>query len=286
MRVVRTADTSRHKGDNVVQFPSTEELPADEVVRNMDDHETDTNNLVVVNKILKKQQHEVSVPITDTPTIWRSLPDGNRYAQIPPIHDQAVGVEIQRQMEQEGLTAQFVVGRALALTKVPLMLLELWASIGRALANSSLKVQPEPAVAPVEVVVSLQLSKTLEMLGVNMNPSQLHKCVTEYGEDVMLNAANELKRTGVLANKENPTGYVLGCLKNGMGQKAATAQKVEPEEQEQMKPNDTTTEMGQALKKPVASFSHAETNPRVAVCEADYGWAVSACCDFGRIIQG
>ncbi len=160
-------------------------------------------------------------------------------------------------MESEGLTAQKVVGRAIALTKVPLMLLELWASIGRALTNSDLK-------APKEVVVSLQLSKTLEMIGVNLSEGQLHKCVTEYGEDVMLNAANELKRTGVLANKDNPTGYFLGCLKNGMGQKSATAQKVEPEEEEQMKP-DTTTEMGQSMKKPVKSFSHVETNPRVAV---------------------
>ena len=48
-----------------------------------------------------------------------------------------------------------------------------------------------------------------------------------------------------------------------MGQKSATAQKVEPEQQEQMKP-DTTTEMGQALKKPVKSFSHVETNSDLA----------------------
>ncbi|MDF5730815.1 MAG: hypothetical protein PUP92_23070 [Rhizonema sp. PD38] len=262
--VVRIKDIRTKK---VLEFPkvqATEErgieqqlTSNDEVVRNKDDHQTDSNNkIVVVNKLIEEQQH-VAVSETDTPTIWRSLPDGSRYAQVPPIHDQEVGVEIQRQMDSEGLTAQKVVGRAIALTKVPLMLLELWAAIGSALSNSDLNV-------PKEVVVSLQLSKTLEMIGVNLSPNQLHKCVTQYGEDVMLNAANELKRTGVLANKENPTGYFLGCLKNGMGQKPATAQKVEPFEQEQMKP-DTTSEMGQALKKPVKSFSHAETNPRVAV---------------------
>ena len=125
-------------------------------------------------------------------------------------------------MDSEGLTAQFVVVRAIAFSKVSLMLLELLANIVRALANSSLKAQSEPTIAPVFVVVSLQLSKILEIIGVNLSGQQLQKCVTEYGEDVMLNAASELKRTGVLANKENPTGYFLGCLKNGMGQQPAT----------------------------------------------------------------
>ncbi len=251
-----------HKKDTpkVIPFPSTEnpETPVETVpVQNLDDPQTDPNNLVVVNKILNKQQL-VSVPVLDTPSIWRNLPDGNRYAQIPPIYDQGTGVEIQRQMDSEGLTAQKVVGRAIAFSKVPLMLLELWAAIGSKLTNSSLK-------APVEAVVSLQLSKTLLTLNVNLSEQQLHKCVTQYGEDVMLNAANELKRTGALANKENPTGYFLGCLKNGMGQNSAIVQLCEPQEQENMKLNDETTEMGRALKKPVQRFSHVETNPRVTI---------------------
>ena len=204
----------------------------------------------------------------DTPTIWRRNPDATRYCQIPPIYDQETGVEIQRQMEQEGLTAQSVVGRAIAISKVPLMLLDLLANIVRALANSSLKVQSEPHNAqsqPRFVLVSLQLSKTLEIIGVNLSGRQLQKCITEYGEDVMLNAANELKRTGALANKENPIGYFLGCLKNGMGQQPVTVHKTEPQESEQQsKPKCSTSEMGQAMK-PVTSFSHAETNPRVTV---------------------
>ena len=229
----------------------------------MDDLKTDTNMFVV--SLKEEQQQEVTVPREDTPTIWRRNPDANRYCQIPPIYDQDTGVEIQRQMEQEGLTAQSVVVRAIALTKVPLMLLELWANIGRALANSSLKTHILPTVTPKEVLVSLQLSKTLEVIGVNLCDRQLQKCVTEYGEDVMLNAANELKRTGVLANKENPIGYFLGCLKNGMGQQPVTVHKTEPqEEKQQSKPKCSTSEMGQAMK-PVASFSHAETNPRVTV---------------------
>ena len=220
--VVRNKDTQKGK---IVQFPNTENLQQaveTEPVRSKDDPEMDANKLFVVSLKEEQTTEEVSVPVKDTPSIWRCLPDGSRYAQVPPIHDQEIGVEIQRQMDLEGLTAQSVVGRAIAFSKAPLILLELLANIVQALIDSSLKVQPEPTIAPVEVVVSLQLSKILEIIGVNLSPRQLQKCVTEYGEDVMLSAANELKRTGVLANKENPTGYFLGCLKNGMGQKPAT----------------------------------------------------------------
>ncbi len=165
---VRNKDTQKIGGDNLVQFPTEtkEDIVETEPVQNMDYPETDTNTVVVINNLLKEeeQQLEVSIPDKDTPTIWRRNPDATRYCQIPPIYDQDTGVEIQRQMEQEGLTAQSVVGRALALTKVPLMLLELWANIGKALANSSLNVQSEPTVTPKEVLVSLQLSKTLEVI--------------------------------------------------------------------------------------------------------------------------
>ncbi len=271
--VVRNRDTRTKK---IIGFPLSQECtqPQEDeesgVVRTADYRETDSNMLFVVS--LKEEQQEVSVPVEDTPTIWRRTQEATRRSQIPPIYDQETGVEIQRQMELEGLTAQKVVSRAISLTKVPLMLLDLLANIGRALANSCLKAQQESTVAqsqPVEVVVSLQLSKTLEVIGVNLSGRQLQKCLCEYGEDVMLNAANELKRSGMLANKENPTGYFLGCLKNGMGQKPSSAQKVEvstPDEEEQLVlPVCSTSEMGQAILKPVASFSHVETNPRTTV---------------------
>ena len=123
--VVRIKDIRTKK---IIEFPKIQNIEETEseqqlhsnngVVLIADDHETDTNNNhVVVNKVLKEQQQQVVVRLEDTPSIWRSLPDGSRYAQIPPIYDQAVGVEIQRQMDEEGLTAQSVVGRALALTQ-------------------------------------------------------------------------------------------------------------------------------------------------------------------------
>jgi len=272
--VVRKTDI---RTKNIIEFPkthNTESIETElqvtsnhEVVLTTDYPETDLNTVVVINN-LKEQQQEVNVPPADTPRIWRRNPDATRYCQIPPIYDQDTGVEIQRQMDSEGLTAQKVLERAMRFSKAPLMLLELLVNISKELANSCLKSQPEPTSKPKDdesVLVSLELSKTLEMIGVKLLPRQMHKCVTEYGEEVMLNAAQELKRTGVLANKENPTGYFLGCLKNGMGQKPATAQKVEPEfEEQQAKPTCSTSEMRQAMK-PVSSFSHVETNPRVTV---------------------
>ena len=109
--VVRIKDI---RTNQVIEFPKildTEEVGIelqltsnDGVVRNKDYRETDPNNVVVINKLIEEQQQQlVIVRETDTPTIWRSLPDGSRYAQIPPIHDQDTGVEIQRQMECDSL---------------------------------------------------------------------------------------------------------------------------------------------------------------------------------------
>ncbi|MDF5720194.1 MAG: hypothetical protein PUP91_06835 [Rhizonema sp. PD37] len=235
VRVVPNMDTPRHKGDNVLQFPSTEELPAAPVVLKTDDPQTDSNNLVVVNRILNKQQQVVTVPILDTPSIWRSLPDGNRYAQIPPIHDQDTGVEIQRQMHEEGLTAQSVVKRAIAFSKVPLLVLEVLASVGSRLLKICRQTeskfaasQNQPKHEDAEVVVSLQLSKTLMEMDVILTNEQMHHCLTEYGSEAMLDAAIQLKKTGVLVSQDGKEDYFLNYLQNanrGVAIKVVTPKK-------------------------------------------------------------
>ncbi len=175
--VVHNKDIRNNK---IIEFPKTQntessetKMPLDEdsgdgVVPIVDDPKTDSNTVIVINLLDLEQQQEVKVPAVDTPTIWIRNPDATRYCQIPPIYDQNTGVEIQRQMEQEGLTAQKVVGRAIALTKVPLMLLELLVNIGMKLHNSFFK-SHDPTPKPkdeVSVLVSLHLSKTLEVIGV------------------------------------------------------------------------------------------------------------------------
>jgi hypothetical protein len=55
--------------------------------------------------------------IEEKPSIWRRTEDGNRYCQIPPIHEEngETGIRIQRMMEEEGLTAQSIVAEAISL---------------------------------------------------------------------------------------------------------------------------------------------------------------------------
>ncbi len=212
--------------------PETEQQLAsnDEVVRSKDDHETDLNNVVVINKLIKEQQ--VVARIEDTPTIWRSLPDGNRYAQIPPIHDQETGVEIQRQMDEEGLTAQKVVGRAIAFSKVPLLVLKALASVGSHLLDWCWKTESEllqsenkPNSEDAEVVVSLQLSKTLTAMGVILTTEQMRHCLAEYGEDAMLDAAVQLRKSGVHVSQEDKENYFLEYLQKGIPVEAVTPRK-------------------------------------------------------------
>src|SRR5579883_712649 len=78
------------------------------------------------------QQRTIEV---DKPSIWRHNRDATRYCQIPPIYNQAVGVEIQRQIEAEGLTPQAVVERAIAFSKVPKLILETLLAINQKLVD-------------------------------------------------------------------------------------------------------------------------------------------------------
>ncbi|MDF5726733.1 MAG: hypothetical protein PUP92_01520 [Rhizonema sp. PD38] len=204
-------------------------------LKNTDYRETDPNNkIVVVNKLILEQQ-QVVVRIEGVSSIWRSLPggrfrpasfarslpDGNRYAHIPPIHDQAVGVEIQRQMDEEGLTAQKVVGRAIAFSKIPLLVLKTLASVGSRLLDVCWKTESKllqgedkPNSEDVEVMVSLQLSKTLTAMGVILTTEQMRCCLTEYGEDAMLEAAVQLRKSGSLVSQDDKEGYFLRYLQN------------------------------------------------------------------------
>jgi hypothetical protein len=85
--------------------------------------------------ISQKQWEEQSPKKSISVSIWRNNPDATRYCQIPPIYNQAVGVEIQNQIETEGLTAQAVVERAIAFSKVPKLILETLFAINQKLLD-------------------------------------------------------------------------------------------------------------------------------------------------------
>jgi hypothetical protein len=54
-------------------------------------------------------------PKSEKPSIWRRTKNGERYCQIPPIHEQETGATLQQMMDEEGLTAQRIVTEAIAL---------------------------------------------------------------------------------------------------------------------------------------------------------------------------
>ncbi|MGB7379288.1 MAG: hypothetical protein WA959_22340 [Rivularia sp. (in: cyanobacteria)] len=64
---------------------------------------------------LIKQQRKPKPIKPEKPSIWRRTKNGGRYCQVPPIHDEATGVALQKMMDEEGKTAQQLVAEAVAL---------------------------------------------------------------------------------------------------------------------------------------------------------------------------
>ncbi|MEM1395744.1 MAG: hypothetical protein AAGG00_21150, partial [Cyanobacteria bacterium P01_H01_bin.150] len=53
-----------------------------------------------VRELIKQQRKPKPIKV-EKPTVWKMAKDGRRYCQIPPIHDQATGVALQRMMDEE-----------------------------------------------------------------------------------------------------------------------------------------------------------------------------------------
>ncbi|BAY85916.1 hypothetical protein NIES267_54220 [Calothrix parasitica NIES-267] len=67
-----------------------------------------------VRELIKKQRKPKPIRV-EKPSIWKMARDGRRYCQVPPIHDQAAGVALQRMMDEEGKSAQQIIAEALEL---------------------------------------------------------------------------------------------------------------------------------------------------------------------------
>jgi hypothetical protein len=68
-------------------------------------------------RLLMEEQRKPKTSVKEKASIWRKTPQGFRYAQIPPIHDETTGVTLQKMMDEEGLSAQQIVAEALSLRK-------------------------------------------------------------------------------------------------------------------------------------------------------------------------
>ncbi|MBW4512490.1 MAG: hypothetical protein KME64_39270 [Scytonematopsis contorta HA4267-MV1] len=67
---------------------------------------------------LMESQRKVRVSKQEKSSIWRLNPDGIRYVQVPPIHEQETGVQLQEMMEKLGKTAQAVITDAVQILKL------------------------------------------------------------------------------------------------------------------------------------------------------------------------
>ena len=177
----------------LTEFPITQNTEPEEI--NLPSGEDD------VNRVVRNKDY----PETDTPTIWRRTEDATRYCQIPPIHDQATGVEIQRQMDEEGLTAQKVVSRAVAFSKVPLMLLETLGAIGKKLVEgfSHVELGSSELGAPVPVNVESALANLAGTMGRTTRDKSAPKLYGKGEDKIEYFQDSKLKEYGVNLNDEN-----------------------------------------------------------------------------------
>ncbi len=193
---VRNKDIRTQK---VIEFPTTQNTEPEEI--NLPSGEDDVNRVVL----------NTDYPETDTSTIWIRNPDATRYCQIPPIHDQATGVEIQRQMDEEGLTAQKVVSRAVAFSKVPLMLLETLGAIGsKLLEGLSLVKSPEPSES-VPVNVESAIASLADTMGRTTSRPSVTRLYGKGEDKIEYFRDFDLKECGVNLNDENLINVALAA---------------------------------------------------------------------------
>lgn len=70
-----------------------------------------------VRELIKQQRISNKQPKPEKPSIWRRTPNGGRYCQIPPIHeeDYRTGTLLQKMVDEEGLLPQQIVAEAISL---------------------------------------------------------------------------------------------------------------------------------------------------------------------------
>lgn len=218
---------SRRKTEKIQQNSSTQRTGSDTLDEQLAVVEEDTK--VIQLKEYQKQQQECSVVSLDLerPSIWRTHRDGSRYCQIPPIYDQATGVEVERQIKEEGLSAQAVVERAIAFSKVPRLILETLMSISEKLLDtykSLEKAKPDgqrigesECMLPPEEKTPRQISgipdkefHRLVEAEIHLNYATASKLWQKYSHDWALAITYVSSKENIL----NKAAYFLSCLQN------------------------------------------------------------------------
>ena len=128
-------------------------------------------NTETVRKLMKKHR-KPKIQKDEQPSIWRRTPQGARYAQIPPIHDEITGVALQGMMDSEGLSAQQIVAEAISLRQALKEGRLTWVSDSQELSIL------------LEEVVEDELSVNLEEISASLIPSDAATCGSYFDEEI------------------------------------------------------------------------------------------------------
>lgn len=208
---------SRKKREKAATDPSLQGTGSDTLPGHQPVPEEDTKVIPLKEYQERQQQDNVVVSVDfEKVSIWRRNQDATRYCQIPPIYDEATGVEVQHQMESEGITAQKVVTRAIALSKVPRLLLETMASISeklidayeglsKGLPQSEQKTQTESSGIPEQ-----QLNR-LKEADIHLNIAVADQLWQKYSSEFPKAIAYVVSREKV----KDKAAYFRKCLEQG-----------------------------------------------------------------------
>jgi hypothetical protein len=128
-------------------------------------------NNETVRKLMKKHR-KPKIHKDEQPSIWRTTPQGFRYAQIPPMHDEITGLTLQGMMDSEGLSAQKIVAEAISLRQALKEERLTWVSDSQELS------------VLLEEVVEDELSANIEEIGASLIPSHAATCGSYFDEEI------------------------------------------------------------------------------------------------------
>jgi hypothetical protein len=128
-------------------------------------------NHETVRRLMKKHR-KPKVHKDEQPSIWRTTPQGFRYAQIPPMHDEITGVTLQGMMDSEGLSAQKIVAEAISLRQALKEGRLTWVSDSQELSIL------------LEEVVEDELSVNLEEISASLISSDAITCDNSFDEEI------------------------------------------------------------------------------------------------------
>jgi hypothetical protein len=128
-------------------------------------------NAETVRRLMKKHR-KPKIKKDEQPSIWRTTPQGFRYAQIPPMHDEITGVTLQGMMDSEGLSAQKIVAEAISLRQALKEGRLTWVSDSRELSIL------------LEEVVEDELSVNIEEIAASFISSDTVTCGSYFDEEI------------------------------------------------------------------------------------------------------